>query len=186
MHESSSLSGTFYRRDDLWCDIQCRPTVDIIPGTLKWYRKPRWSNGKWTQSDSWSMRRGSALPHLYLRAVLLRSPDGHLPCRHTAHPHPSKMTIHLTQPRVMRTPHRASPTCRFPRRENPSGRITRREPSHMTIQSHLALVYHASELTVAKSTSTIMMLMLVVWRPDEWFLYGVPLSSNRFLDGQFQ
>ena len=81
---------------------------------------------------------------IYLRAVLLRSPDGHPPCRHTAHPHPSKMTIHLTQPRVMRTPHRASPTCRFPRRENPSGRITRREPSHMTIQSHLALAYHAS------------------------------------------
>ena len=39
---------------------------------------------------------------IYLRAVLLRSPDGHPPCRHTAHPHPSKMTIHLTQARVMR------------------------------------------------------------------------------------
>ena len=86
---------------------------------------------------------------IYLREVLLWSPDDHPPGRHTAHPSdlsesvPSKMTIHLTQPRAIWTPHRASPTSRFSRRENPSSRITRRESSHMTVQSHLALAYHA-------------------------------------------
>jgi hypothetical protein len=62
--------------------------------------------------------------YMYLQVVLLRSPDGHPPGRHKAHPHFGKMTIHLTQLRVMRTPHRASPTSRFSRREiRPAGSL---------------------------------------------------------------
>merc|ERR1711888_1732 len=102
------------------------------------------SDTKESVSQSVGACAAAARCRIYLGAVLLRSPDGHPPGRHMAHPHPSKMTIHLTQPRVIGTPLRASPTSRFSRRENPPSRITHRESSHMTLQSHLALTYHTS------------------------------------------
>ena len=117
------------------------------PGRHMTHPPPQQNNIHLTQPQVVSQSVGAcaaaARCRIYLRAVLLRSPDGHPPGRHTTYPHPSKMTIHLTQPHVIWTPHRTSPTSRFPRTENPSSRITRMESSHITVQPHLALAYHA-------------------------------------------